>query len=67
MTNVEISIKKRSKELIPKMKQRGLRAITLQGALDKSTLQYWKNNKQLDSKISFFAFNVHQYYFRRWY
>ena len=29
------------------MKQRGLRAITLQGALDKSTLQYWKNNKQV--------------------
>ena len=38
--------KKRSKELIPKRRQIGLRVITLQGAIEKSPillLQYWKN------------------------
>ena len=35
------------KELIPKRMQRGLRVITLQGAIEKSPLllsQYWKND-----------------------
>ena len=37
---------KRSKELITKSIQRGLRMITLQGAIEKSPIllsQYWKN------------------------
>jgi hypothetical protein len=37
---------KRSKEMIPKRMQRGLRVITLQGAIKKSQIllsQYWKN------------------------
>ena len=40
------AIKKRSKELIPKRMQRGLRVITLQGAIEKIPIllsQYWKN------------------------
>ena len=40
------SHQKRSKELIPKRMQRGLRVITLQEAIEKSTIllsQYWKN------------------------
>ena len=40
------SHQKRSKELIPKRMQRGLRVITLQGAIEKSPIllsQYWKN------------------------
>ena len=39
------AIKKRSKEQIPKRIQRGLRVITLQGAIEKSLIllmQYWK-------------------------
>ena len=38
--------KKRSKELITKRMQKGLRVITLQGAIEKSPIllsQYWKN------------------------
>jgi hypothetical protein len=37
---------KKSKELIPKRMQRGLRVITLQGAIEKSPIllsQKWKN------------------------
>ena len=40
------AIKKRSKEMIPKRMQIGLRVITLQGAIEKSPIllsQYWKN------------------------
>ena len=40
------SIKKRRKELLPEIKQRRLRAITLQGAKEKFPillLQQWKN------------------------
>ena len=42
---LERAIKKRSKELIPSIKQRRLRAITLQGVIEKSQIvlsQYWK-------------------------
>ena len=42
----ERAIKKTSKDLIQKRMQRGLRVITLQGAIEKSPillLQYWKN------------------------
>jgi hypothetical protein len=40
------AIKKRSKELIPKRMQRGLRVITLQGATEKNPILlslYWKS------------------------
>ena len=40
------SHQERSKELIPKRMQKGLRVITLQGAIEKSPIllsQYWKN------------------------
>ena len=53
---LERAIKKRSKELIPKMKQKKI-AITLQGAIEKSTIllsQYWKH--ELTKKvISYFG------------
>ena len=42
---VERVLKKRSKELIQEMKQRRLRVMSLQGAIEKSPillLQYWK-------------------------
>ena len=42
---LERAIKKRSKALIPSIKQRRLRAITLQGVIEKSQIvlsQYWK-------------------------
>ena len=45
-SNIAIAITKRSKVLIPKRMQRGLRVITLQGAIEKSPIllsQYWKN------------------------
>ena len=43
---IKRKIKKRSKEIIPKLKQRRLKAITLHEAIEKSQLlqfQYWKN------------------------
>ena len=43
---IERATKKRSKELVPKMKQRRLGAITLQGAIEKSLIllsQYCNN------------------------
>ena len=49
----ERTIKKTSKELIQKRMQRGLRVITLQGAIKKSPIllsQYWKN-EWLDGNI----------------
>ena len=43
---IEREKKERSKEITPKIKERRLRAITLQGAIEKSPIylsQYWKN------------------------
>ena len=42
VTNVERALKKRSKELMPKMKQERFRAITLQGAIAKSLILPWQ-------------------------
>ena len=45
--NYQKEIKEKSKEIIPKINQRQLRAITLQGAIEKSPLllsQYLKMN-----------------------
>ena len=45
-TNTERDIKERSKEIIPKMSQRQLRAMTLQGAIEKNSKllsQYWQS------------------------
>ena len=44
---------KKSKELIPKRMQKGLRVITLQGAIEKSTilLSYYRKNEWLDGTI----------------
>ena len=56
--SIEREIMGRSKEITPKMKQRRLRAITLQGALEKSPIlisQYWKNEwLDINIIISFF-------------
>ena len=41
MTTIEKEIKKRSKEIIPKIKQSQIRAIPLQGAIEKRIINYW--------------------------
>ena len=56
--NFRESYEKRSKELIPKRMQKGLRVITLQGAIEKNPIllsQYWKN-EWLDGNITFSYF-----------
>ena len=45
---IERTIKKRSKDLIPKIKQIRSRAINVQGAIEKCLIllsQYWRKNK----------------------
>ena len=58
-------IKKRSKELIPKIKQRRLRAITLQEPIEKNPIMLSQYRRKIDNWIAYFAFWKHQYYFRR--
>ena len=46
LLSTEREMEQRSKKIIPKIKQRNIKAITLKGAIEKSQiflLQYWKN------------------------
>ena len=51
---IKIINKKKSKVLMPKIKQRKLRALTLKGAIEKSPiflLQYWREKMLIAPKI----------------
>ena len=41
MTTIERKLEERSEEIIPKMKQRRLKVITLQGAIENSPILLW--------------------------